>query len=243
MAQVVDRALSLLVAVVGAAKPVSLTEVAGQTGIDKSTAQRLLASLVERDLLARDDVTRRYDVGPAMFGLAAAVAARSTLRGLAAPHLTALRDASGETSSLHLLAGDHRVCVDGAESPHPLRRVVPLGESIPLYTGPSGKVILAHLDQAARHRVHDAAGLSGPEREEVERLLAEVRRTRVMHTVNDRTPGIRAVSAPVFGARGVVASITVAGPAERWTREAASPLEDAVLSAASAISSMLGATL
>jgi DNA-binding IclR family transcriptional regulator len=243
VAQVVDRALDLLVAVVGAAKPVSLMEVAAQTGVDKSTAQRLLTSLVERGLLARDGTTRRYDVGPAMFGLAAAVGARNTIRGVAAPHLTALRDASGETSSLHLLAGGQRVCVDGAESPHPLRRVVPLGESIPLHTGPSGKVILAHLELAARDRIHEAAGLSGAERRALELVLAEVRRTRVMQTENDRTHGIRAVSAPIFGARGVVASITVAGPADRWTREAATAMQGAVLDAASAISSRLGATL
>ncbi len=242
MAQVVDRALDLLVAVVGAARPVSLMEIAAQTGVDKTTAQRLLTSLVERGLLTRD-VSRRYDVGPALYGLAAAVNARSTIRALAAPHLVDLRDASGETSSLHLLAGDQRVCVDGAESRHPVRRVVPLGESIPLHTGPSGKVILAHLEQAARDRVHASAGVAGAAREELERLLAQVRATRVMQTESDRTHGIRAVSAPIFGARGVVASITVAGPADRWTRDAATAVEDAVLGAASAISSRLGATL
>jgi DNA-binding IclR family transcriptional regulator len=243
MAQVVDRALDLLVAVVRAAGPVSLMEVAGRTGVDKSTAQRLLSALVERGLLARDEVTRRYDVGPGMYGLAAAVNARSSVRALAAPYLSALRDRSEETSSLHLLAGTRRVCVDGAESRHPVRRVVPLGDSIPLHIGPSGKVILAHLDQAARLAVHEAAGLAGSEREALERLLARVRAAGLLHTDGDRTTGIRAVSAPIFSTRGVVASITVAGPADRWTQEAATALEGAVLDAAAAISSRLGATL
>lgn len=243
MAQVVDRALDLLVAVVGAAKPVSLMEIAAETGVDKTTAQRLLTSLVERGLLTRDGASRRYDVGPALYGLAAAVNARSTIRALAAPHLADLRDASGETSSLHLLAGDHRVCVDGAESRHPVRRVVPLGESIPLQSGPSGKVILAHLQQAERERVYASAGVAGAARDALEHLLTQVRATRVMQTESDRTHGIRAVSAPIFGARSVVASITVAGPADRWTRDAATAMQDAVLDAASAISSRLGATL
>ncbi|GHH79382.1 IclR family transcriptional regulator [Streptomyces sulfonofaciens] len=243
MAQVVDRALALLVAVVGASGPVSLTEVAGQTGVDKSTAQRLLASLVERGLLSRDAATRRYEVGAAMYGLAAAVNARSSIRSLAGPHLAALRDRSGETSSLHLLAGTHRVCVDGAESHHPVRRVVPLGDSIPLHVGPSGKVILAHLEQTARDAVYDAAGLAGPQRDAMERVLAEARAARVLQTENDRTTGIRAVSTPVFNPHGVIASITVAGPADRWTRSAATAMEGAVLDAATALSSRLGATL
>lgn len=240
MAQVVDRALDLLLAVVGAPGPVTVMEAVAITGIDKSTAQRLLTSLVERGFLARDGSTRRYDVGPAMFGLAAAVNARSDIRRIASGFLTDLRDATGETSSLHLRVGDRRVCVDGAESSHPVRRVVPLGESIPLHVGPSGKVILAQLDSVAQERICAAAG--GPKaRAELERALNDLRSDRVLHTESDRTPGVRAVSAPIFGPHAVVASITVAGPADRWTAEAARATEGDVLSAASAISSRLGA--
>jgi DNA-binding IclR family transcriptional regulator len=241
VSQVVDRAFDLLLAVVGAAGPVTLMEVAGQTGIDKTTAQRLLSFFVERGFLSRDAATRRYDVGPAMFGMAAAVSARSSIRRLAAPHLAELRDASGETSTLHLLVGDRRVCVDGVESLHPVRRIVPLGESIPLHVGPSGKVILAHLDSAARGGIYEAAGCGTAERDELERVAAQVRTARVLQTEGDRTAGIRAVSSPVFDAHGIIASITVAGPANRWDSASARAIETAVKSAAQAISSKLGA--
>jgi DNA-binding IclR family transcriptional regulator len=241
VAQVVDRALDLLLAVVGGNGPVTLMEAVARTGIDKSTAQRLLTSLVERGFLARDEVTRRYDVGPAMFGMAAAVSARSNLRKLAAPHLAELRDASGETSSLHLLVGDRRVCIDGAESAHPVRRVVPLGESMPVYTGPSGKVLLAHVDPADRERIYAAARCSAAERDELEKVVARVRADHVLHTESDRTAGIRAVSAPIFDIHGVVASITVAGPSDRWDAAAALSINDAVKDAASSISAKLGA--
>jgi DNA-binding IclR family transcriptional regulator len=241
VAQVVDRALDLLLAVVGGNGPVTLTEAVGATGIDKSTAQRLLTSLVDRGFLARDEVTRRYDVGPAMFGMAAAVSARSNLRRLANPHLVELRDLSGETSSLHLLVGERRVCLDGAESPHPVRRVVPLGESIPAHVGPSGKVLLAHLDPAGRERIYAAAGCGPRERAELERITERVRADEYLHTESDRTSGVRAVSAAIFDGRGVVASITVAGPSSRWDAASASALSGAVKDAAAAISSKLGA--
>jgi len=241
VAQVVDRALDLLLAVVGGSGAVTLMEAAGQTGIDKSTAQRLLTSLVERGFLARDDVTRRYDVGPALFGMAAAVSARSNLRRLAAPHLAELRDVTGETSSLHLLVADRRVCVDGAESPHPVRRVVPLGESIPVHVGPSGKVLLAHLDPAGCERIYATTGVGDDEREKLERTISQVRMDGFLHTEGDRTNGVRAVSAPIFDGHGVVASITVAGPSERWSAASAHVVEQAVKDAAAAISSKLGA--
>jgi DNA-binding IclR family transcriptional regulator len=241
VAQVVDRALDLLLAVVGGSGPVTLMEAVGQTGIDKSTAQRLLTSLVERGFLARDENTRRYDVGPAMFGMAAAVSARSNLRRLAAPHLAELRDTTGETSSLHLLVADRRVCVDGAESSHPVRRVVPLGESIPVQVGPSGKVLLAHLDPAERERVYATAGIAEADREKLEHVIAQVRLDGFLHTEGDRTTGVRAISAPIFDGHGVVASITVAGPSQRWSVASARGVEQAVRDAAVAISGKLGA--
>jgi len=241
VAQVVDRALDLLLAVVGGSGPVTLTEAVAKTGIDKSTAQRLLTSLVERGFLDRDDVTKRYDVGPAMFGMAAAVSARSNLRRVAAPHLTELRDISGETSSLHLLVGGRRVCVDGAESAHPVRRVVPLGESIAAHVGPSGKVLIAYLEPEGRERVYAAAACTPDERAELERICEQVRTDEYLHTVSDRTAGVRAVSAPIFDARGIAASITVAGPSSRWDASSADAAVAAVKDAASAISSKLGA--
>lgn len=241
MSQVVDRAFDLLQAVVGAPGPVTLTEVVGKTGIDKSTAQRLLTHFVERGFLARDPADRRYDIGPAMFGMAAAVSARSNIRRLAAPHLTELRDLTGETSSLHLLVGDRRVCIDGAESTHAVRRIVPLGESISLHAGPSGKVILAYLNAAERERIYQAAGCGAAERQALEGTVAHIRTSGVLHTESDRTAGIRAVSSPIFDSRGVIASITVAGPTDRWERPAAEAVEAAVRNAAQAISSKLGA--
>ena len=139
------RTLDLLEHVARAPGPAGLIELAGDTGIDKSTAARLLAFLAERELVVRDPVTRRYAPGPALLALGAAALQRSDLRAGARPYLERLRAATGETVTLHVRVADAFVCIDGLEGTSPIRRAVPLGESIPLYVGVDGKAILAFL--------------------------------------------------------------------------------------------------
>ena len=53
------------------------------------------------------------------------------------------------------------MCIDGLEGPSPIRRAVPLGESIPLYVGSTGKAILAFLPPAEIDRQLEAAAAAG----------------------------------------------------------------------------------
>jgi IclR family acetate operon transcriptional repressor len=241
MSRTVARALELLEVVIAAPGPVTLMEVVETTGIDKSTAQRILTFLVDRGSLSRDSATKRFGIGPLSFALAAAVGSRNDIRLVAGPHLRSLQESTGESVSLHMRVGARRVCVDGQESTHPVRRVIPLGESLPIQLGPSGKVILAHLPGDETAELTAAAGLSPTEVRELARDLAQVREHGFLHTEGDRTTGIRAVSVPIFDANGVTGSITVAGPSARWTQDAADAKVPQVVAAAKTISTNLGA--
>jgi DNA-binding IclR family transcriptional regulator len=240
VSQSAGRALDLLVAVVGSSKTRGLMELAEQTAIDKSTAARLLNLLVERHLISRDEETQRYDTGSQMYSLFASIGSQIDVRAIAAPHLATLRDLSGQTASLHILVGKHRVCIDGKESNEPVRRVVPIGETIPLYQGPSSKVILAFLSDSEISAIFKEARTAGVDTKVLSDQLADVRRVGYALTESDRTRGVRAISAPVFGPRGPVASITVAGPTERWTLEAAEEVVPSLLDIAQTISFALG---
>lgn len=240
MSQTAGRALDLLVAVVSSSKSRGLMELAEQTAIDKSTAARLLTLLEARGFVSRDDETRRYETGSEMYSLFASIGSRMDVRAVSAPHLAALRDLSGETASLHLRVGGRRVCIDGAESNQPVRRVVPTGETLPLFQGPSGKVILAFLSGPELPVILAEATHAGVDIKELLRQLGDVREVGYALTESDRTPGVRAISAPVFGARGPVASITVAGPAERWSAAAAGAVAPTLVVLAESISFALG---
>lgn len=240
MSQAAGKTLDLLVAVVRSTRPRGLIELATETGIDKSTSARLLSLLVERGFLARDEETRRFEIGPETLGLLASIGSRMDVRSVAANHLPRLRDVAGETVSLHLRLGRQRVCVDGAESEHPVRRVVPIGESLPLHAGPSGKVMLAFLPDAEQRLILAAAGEAGADLSALRAQLQTFADQRFAMTVSDRTQGVRAVSAAVFGARGVAASITIAGPSDRWSEATATGCVPTLLDAARTVTAALG---
>ena len=240
MSKTAERALDLLEHLVQTERPVALMELSASCGLDKSTTARLLKFLLERSMLSRDPITKRYDIGPGLTALAAAVVGRSRLHEVCAPHLTRLRDKTGETATLHIRVGYERICVAGAESHQPIRRVAPLGERIPLWLGTSGKVMLAFMSPAEIDRVLEESG----EVLTIQRLKAELVKIRTMcylvNTVGDRAADVGAVSAPLFDSQGVVAALTVAGPNSRWSAEKIQAAVPLVTASAAEISRALG---
>lgn len=239
MSRTATRTFDLFETVVRSPVSLGLMDIAETSGVDKSTAQRLLTFLVEREMLTRDQA-KRYGPGPGAFALAASIGARSDLRTVVAPIMRELRDASGETVSLHLAVGTRRVCVDGLESPAVIRRVVPLGDSLSLHEGPSGKAILAYLPESRIEEVLDEAGVKRVDRKHVRDDLERMRADGILATEGDRSAGVRAVSGAIFDVRGVTASLTVAGPADRFTAEDADRVGVRMLRATDDISRSLG---
>ena len=70
-------------------------------------------------------------------------------------------------------------------------------------------------------------------------LEALARRGHVV-AIGDRTPGVGAVSVPVYGPGGVVGAVTAAGPAERWTAARMRAFAPRLQQAAREISAKLG---
>src|ERR1700689_1762386 len=69
--QSVDRAAALLKAVPDRPQPPTVIELAKTTGLNRSTAWRLLATLDAHGLVERDPVSQRYSVGYAILRIAA----------------------------------------------------------------------------------------------------------------------------------------------------------------------------
>jgi len=238
--QTADRAFAVVEQVARAGRPCGLTDIASASGLDKSTASRMLAFLDARGLLERDASSKRYTVGPALMSLAAVVIGGSGLPQVAQPHLDRLRDESGETVSLHLRSGYERVCVAGAASRAVLQRVLTIGEPVPLWSGPTSKMILARLGPADRAEVLAVAEAAGVGVTSLARELDRARRRGFIVAVGDRTPGVGAVSAPVRGPSGMVGALTAAGPAERWTKKRMGAFAPHLVATATRLSAELG---
>ncbi len=240
-AQTATRALQVLELVVDTPQPLSLSELAHISGLQVNAAYRVLSALEDAGMLTRDRGSRRYVVGPKLIAMAAKVTQGLSIRSLALPLMQSLVDETSETVSLHALSGYARVCVAAIEGTHAVRRVIPEGQLQPLFAGPSGKAILAFFEGPELAAILDEAGRAG---ESVSRISGQLRKARqdgYLALVGDRIPGVGGLSAPVFDSNGVVASLTISGPAERWTKSAMDTAAPLLLEHASELSKSLGA--
>jgi IclR family KDG regulon transcriptional repressor len=240
-AQTASRALQLLELVVDQHRPLALNELEKLSGLQVNAVYRLMSALEQGGMVTRERGSRRYTIGPKLIALSAKVAHGLNIRTVALPIMQLLVEETSETVSLHAVSGRARVCIAALEGTHAVRRVIPEGQLEPLYAGPSGKSILAFLDDMYVNEVLEDAQTAGQSVSQIIEHLHEVRRLGYLALVGDRLPGVGGLSAPVFDANGVVASLTVSGPAERWTKEAMELAALRLMHNAAELSSALGA--
>jgi DNA-binding IclR family transcriptional regulator len=144
---VVARVGAMLRAV-AAAEPIgaSTTELGRLAGLARPTAHRLLVSLAEQHLVARDPKSGRWSLGPELYLLGVGAAYRYDVTDHARAVVTALAKETGESAFFSARRGDETVCVLSEEGSFPLRsHVLHVGIRFPLGVASAGLVILSHL--------------------------------------------------------------------------------------------------
>jgi DNA-binding IclR family transcriptional regulator len=127
----VDRAFDLLGAVTERPLGVSLSELARAAALSPATASRLLATLVRRRLVRRDE-QGLYRPGIGLLQLAAGVLRGEPLYELAGSHLSALAQATGETANLGVAVDDERALyLRQVAGDHPVQTGSWTGRTIP----------------------------------------------------------------------------------------------------------------
>ena len=206
---VLDKAVAILTTLESG--PHSLAELVAATGIARPTAHRLAVALEFHRLVTRD-LNGRFVLGPRSGELSAA-AGEDRLLAAAAPALTSLRDATGESAQLYRRQGDLRICVAVAERVSGLRDSVPIGAALTMQAGSAAQVLLAWEDSDRIHRGLTNARFTAAQ-------LAAVRRLGWAQSMGEREAGVASVSAPVRGPNGkVIAAVSISGPIERLGRQ------------------------
>ncbi len=211
--------------------PHSLSELVAATKIARPTAHRLAVALEHHRLVARD-LNGRFILGPRAAELAAS-AGEERLLAAAAPALTALRDATGESAQLYRRQGDMRICVAAAERLSGLRDSVPVGAALTMNAGSAAQILLAWEDADKLHRALTNARFNAA-------ALSAVRRRGWAQSVGEREPGVASVSAPVRGPNNrVIAAVSISGPIERLGRQPGRVHAAAVVATATKLSEFI----
>jgi DNA-binding IclR family transcriptional regulator len=230
-AAAVDRALSLLAAFRIGDGPLALADLAARTQLYKSTALRLLASLVHARLLHRHD-DGRYTLGVEVARLNGVFQGQFSLADVVLPVLHQLVATTGESAAYHVLQGQpphaSRLCLYRVDSPHPVRDHIQAGDVLPADRGAGALVLMAFTACTS--------SANGSIYSNTDPVSVSIRADGYFCGVGQRLPDVAGVSAPVFGADGRIAgALTLTLPAHRYDTRHIAP----VVAAAQALTAAL----
>jgi DNA-binding IclR family transcriptional regulator len=216
---VLDKAMAILQAFPHGNDALSPRDIAERTAISLPTVYRLARALEDHGLLKKEG--ERFKLGVALMHLGARAAQGIELRRAVMPHLEWLSERTGENAELHVRREEARIPIELAQSSHHLRPFVELGAPLPLHLGAAGKVLLAWLPEPeqASLATASAARFGAAEALDAEALRERLRKVRARGWAasdGERSHGVAAIAAPVFGAGGAVeGALLISAPSVR----------------------------
>ena len=224
----------------------SLQGLVDETGLPKPTLHRMLQQLEGAGLLQRDGDGRHYRTGTRLRRLAETVLLNDSHHGARHAVLRHLVEEVGESCNITALSGGEVVYLDRVETAAPLRFYLHPGSRVPVHCSASGKIFLAQMSPAQRHRLLAHAPLekyTARTVTDVAKLEKEIKRVQAAGYALDNEeflPGLLciAVLAPPPGVGTPLSNLCVAvqAPSMRLNAEKAKKLLPALQRAASSLS-------
>lgn len=247
----VCRALAILEALAREGGELGVTEIGQLVHLHKSTAYRLLQSLVAAGFVAPGKIEGTYRASIKLSELGNLVLERIDLRAEARDELKRLSDETGETVHLVVFDDYHGVYVDKVESRQTIRMYSRVGRRIPLYCTAVGKVLLAATPKDNRRETLQRALDAYNKRRftsnsivDLDSLEREIERVSANGYALDREehePGVVCVAAPIRNHLGeVVAACSVSAPLFRVDYSLIEGLITKVIATGNRISGKLG---
>jgi len=209
--------------------PVSLKQLALETGLHPSTAHRILGAMSIDGFVERAE-PGTYQLGIRLLELGNLVKSRINIRDSAMPLMQRLHRELGESVNLGVRQGDEIVYVERTSSGRSSVRVVHLvGARAPLHVTAVGKLFLVEdgaqkiREYAKRTGLPGLTAMSLTSLPALERELNHVRRHGVAFDNEEIESGLRCIAAPIRDDSGeLVAGLSVSAPSERHNTDWAS---------------------
>lgn len=217
---VINKAVAVLEAFTPDRRELSLNQIAQITGLPLSTAYRTAGELTGSGILERVD-QGGYRIGLRLYELGSYAQRAVSMLSVVVPFMQDLYEVTHETVQLAVLDGEEALYIEKLYGPRsPSVRSV-RGGRLPLHCTGTGKLLLAYAPPELTQRLV-GAGLRRftahtiVDGRELNRALAEIRRSGLSFQREEIEPNLASVAAPVRDATDtVVAALSVvmrAGP-------------------------------
>ncbi|MGM9922750.1 MAG: IclR family transcriptional regulator [Bacillus sp. (in: firmicutes)] len=237
----VDNAISLLTMFLKY-ESIGLMDIERETGVSKTAAFRLTATMADRGFLVKDTKTKRYYPGPILFQLVRKYQVTDIV-AISNPFVQELARITNESVYVSIRSGNSYMFLTGINSIYPVKVTIPFGDEMPIHLGAAGKIHMAYMPTAdidhylKRNELHFHVPnpLSDPQQLRIE--LAKVKEHGYATSFGDSFPDSAAITAPIWGlGEEPAASLGVFLPMSRITPEKQQELIDLVVTYAKKIS-------
>jgi DNA-binding IclR family transcriptional regulator len=226
----------------------TLTAVGQRLGLPKSTAHRLLATLVGQGFLMRDASGRGYQLGYRLLHWGMVAQSALDLRTEALPIMRTLSKTVDETVILTVRDETRGLYLEIIQSIHPVRLAMHVGQQLRLHAGASSKVLLAFLPESEIERILGGIELlplapnTITNRALLHAELAAIRQRGYATSFEETDLGAMGIAAPVYDHTGqAVAGMGIAAPLARIPPERVPEVAPLVIDASRQLSARLGA--
>jgi DNA-binding IclR family transcriptional regulator len=201
----VEQASRILVCLGKSRKKMTLTEICKEVGIHKSKGHSILNTLKDFGFVEKNPVGKTYALGIGLLFLSRSVLDRLSYPEIVNPLLRTLAEETNATALFGLIQGDHVLVVSKHEGNQNIGFTLKVGHSFHLTLGAHGKAIVAFMPEKEREKILARKRLffyGDPSSLEMGRLRKDLEACRSLGYAEERgeiTPGVSALSAPIFG--------------------------------------------
>ncbi len=218
-AQAALRAVRLLKLFTIEQPEMSLAEISQRSGLNKTTAHRLLQALQSESLIDRNPVSNAYSLGAGLMALGVQALASCDLRRRVRPLLKALARESGETATLEVPVENSMLILDEVSGGHVTAGAGNIGTCWPIHATSTGKAWIA-FERYGIERIADRlepfTTKTLTRKEQFQPQISDIRRLGYAVTVDELEDGFTAVGTVIRGALGdVEAAVSICGPTRR----------------------------
>lgn len=245
----VDRAIQILNVYQSGEESYGVSELSRHLDLNKSTVHAILNTLAYHGLVERDEETKKYRLGPALFHLGELVRPRVNVRDMAHPFILDLADGVDQTVILgSFTLEDDVLILDSAEPEFDMKISASIGTRVPHSAGVFGKIFHAAMDEQTLRRLlaskplHPYTPQTIVDPSEYRQELERVRATGVAEEYEEYLDGVRAMGVPIANREGqVIAALIVTGFSRHLDDAKMALLRERLPAAGRRISELLGA--
>lgn len=224
--QALERALDILDCFDFQNRDLGLSKISKATGLNMTTAKRLISNLTERGYLRQDPHTKQYQLGIRLFELGGIVFSSFSIHKAAANPMTMLQQETSSTILLGANMDNQLVYIDKRNGNGMINISSEIGWRRPLHYGMLGMVLMAYQTPEKVNEILETSPLKAhtpfsiTDRDAFSLRLEEIREKGYCIEKEEAVEGIIGISAPIRDySRKVIAAMGVAVPVSQGTRK------------------------